>query len=68
MNKKDKKELLEKSVPDLKKELEKIKKSLIEAEFKLSKGQLNNVRLPRRLKNQIAVINTIISQKEKKNE
>lgn len=68
MKKNDQQELFAKSIPELKKEVEKTNKELIEAKFKFSKGQLNDVRLPSKLRNKIAVIKTIISQKEIQNE
>ncbi len=67
MKKKEKENLVQKNVSELKQGLDEAEKALIEAKFKLSKGQLQNVRLPRKLRNKIAFIKTIISQKEKKN-
>ena len=64
MNKKEKKELRVKETAELKIELEKLEKELVEAKIKLSKGQLNNVRHPGELRNKIAVIRTIINEKE----
>lgn len=67
MKKKKKQNLDQKTVSELTQELDKAEKALIEAKFKSSKGQLQNVRLPAELRNKIAVIKTIISQKEKSN-
>ena len=64
MKKEDKKKLRQKTLLELKADIEKKEKELVEANIKKSKGQLNNVRLPAELRNKIAVIKTIISQKE----
>ncbi len=64
MKKEDKKSLRQKTKPELKAELEKTEKDLVEAKIKKSKGQLNNVSLPAQLRNKIAVIKTIINEKE----
>ncbi len=64
MKKKKKDKLIDKDIPELSKELEKTKKDLVESEMKLVKGQLKNVHYPAELRNKIAVIKTIISQKE----
>lgn len=64
MKKEDKKKLRQKTIPELETELEGAEKELVEAKIKLSKGQLENVRYPAKLRNKIAVIKTIISQKE----
>lgn len=64
MNKQDKQKLRAKSVPELQQELEKRTKRLVEAKFKLSQGQLENVHLPNKLRKEIAVIKTIMSEKD----
>jgi ribosomal protein L29 len=64
MKENDKEKLSQMTVQELKAELENVGKKLIEAKFKLSRGQLNNVRLPGELRNKIAVIKTLITKKE----
>lgn len=55
-------ELRVKSNKELQQELEKREKELIEAKFKLSQGQLSNVHLPDKLRKDIAVVKTIMTE------
>lgn len=64
MKTKAKQELKQMTISELKTELDSTEKKLIEAKFKLSRGQLNNIRLPAELRNKIAVIKTFIAKKE----
>lgn len=65
MKNKDKKKLREKTTQELETELIKIEEDLVEARIKLKKGQLDNYNYPGELKNKIAVIKTIIGEKNK---
>jgi len=64
MKKEDKEKLKLKKISELKLALEKAAKELSEAKFKLAKGQLENIHYPAELRNRIAVIKTLISEKE----
>jgi len=64
MKREEKEKLDQKKVTELKADLEKLHKDLVEARIKMNKGQLENVRYPAELRNKIAVIKTLISQKE----
>ncbi|MBU2592056.1 MAG: 50S ribosomal protein L29 [Patescibacteria group bacterium] len=59
-----KRELEAKTIEELKTELTKRKTILFELKFKLAQGQLKDVRLPGKTRNEIAVLKTIISKKE----
>jgi len=64
MKQEEKEKLNQKKVNELKADLEKLQKDLVESRIKMNKGQLENVRYPAELRNKIAVIKTLISQKE----
>ncbi len=64
MKQQDKEKLQAKSVEELQAEAEKKKKELTEAKFKLSQGKLGNVHLPSKLRKEIAVIKTIMTEKQ----
>jgi ribosomal protein L29 len=53
-----------KTVQELQAEVAKRQKKLVEAKFKLSQGKLNNVHLPNKLRKEIAVIKTIMTEKQ----
>jgi len=64
MNKKQKQELRTKNQEQLIAELAKAEKELIEIKFKLSQGQLKDVKTLAKKRNEIAVIKTIITEKK----
>lgn len=64
MKQQDKAKLRAKSVEELQAEVNKKKKKLTEAKFKLSQGKLNNLHLPNKLRKEIAVIKTIMTEKQ----
>ncbi len=64
MKQEDKNKLNQKKVKELQADLVEVQKELVEARIKMNKGQLENVRYPAELRNKIAVIKTLISQKE----
>lgn len=66
MKKEEKKKLREKTAGELEAELKKKEKELAEARFKLAQGQLKNFHLVGKIKDEIAVIKTIIKEKTKK--
>ncbi len=63
MKKKRKIELRGKTIAELKLDLEKRQKGLVEARFKLAQEQLKDVHLPAKIRHEITVIKTIISEK-----
>lgn len=65
MKQQDLKKLRVKSQTELIQELEEKKKELVEARFKLSQEQLENVHLPKKLRKEIAIIKTIIAEQSK---
>ena len=52
-----------KTSAELQQELEQKKKDLIEAKFKLGKQNLENVHLPNKIRKEIAVIKTVMTEK-----
>lgn len=66
MKKNDKQQLRQKGIEALVVELAKKKKELVETRFKLIQGQLKNVHLSSKIKNEIAVIKTLLTQEPKK--
>ena len=66
MKKEEKERLRKKTVAQLLSLLEKKQKELVEAKIKLAQAQLKNVHLPRRLRHEIAIIKTILGEKQKK--
>lgn len=66
MKQQDKEKLKAKSVEELQSELEKKKKKLLEAKFKLTQDKLGNVHLPNKLRKEIAIIKTIMTEKKSK--
>ncbi len=59
------KELLQKSISELNKDLEDLQKNLQSFKFDLSGGKLKNVRQIRKTKKDIARINTVLKEKTK---
>lgn len=63
MKQQEKEKMRAKSEEELQPELAKREKSLLEAKFELGQGQLENVHLPNKLRKEIAVIKTIMTEK-----
>lgn len=61
----DKKVLREKSVSDLRKQIESLKKELMVSKMQFAVGKLAKVHLLKNLRTQIAIAQTIIVEKEK---
>jgi len=64
MNKDKKQELRAKTKDQLVLELTKREKKLVEVQFKFSQGQLKDVKTVSKKRNEIAVIKTILTEKE----
>jgi len=64
MKRKQRDELRQKSIKELELELAKREKELIEARFKLAQGQLKDVHLPAKIREEISFIKTIVSEKK----
>ena len=65
MKREEKAKLRALSSKELLRLLEEKKKQLLEARFKLVRGELKNVRFPGKIRHEIAVIKTILAEKEK---
>jgi ribosomal protein L29 len=63
MKKQEKENLAKKTVAELQSELGKMKKALLEAKIKHARGQLKNTSLLSRLRDDIAVVKTLIREK-----
>ncbi len=63
MKREEKEKMRAKSKEELQHKLEEKKKKLVEAKFKLSQGQLENLHLPSKLRKGIAVVKTIMTEK-----
>jgi len=61
---KEKQALREKTAAQLEKLVEAETKKLVESRIKMAKRQLKNTRQPARIKNKIAVIKTLIREKQ----
>ncbi len=64
MKRKGKKEYHQKSSEELKQQVEKIAEELVKLRMEKQVGKLKNVRLLKQKKNQLAVIKTILQEKE----
>jgi len=68
MKRSQKKELRQKSLAELGSILADKQKKLVEARFKLAQGQLKNVHLVTKIRDEIAVIKTMMTEKRRQNE
>ena len=68
MRREKKQNLRQKSLAELNSVLARKEKELVEAKFKLAQAQLKDVRLLAKIRNQIAVIKTIMTEKRRKDE
>ena len=68
MKRSQKKELRQKSLAELGSILADKQKKLVEARFKLAQGQLKNVHLVAKIRDEIAVIKTMMTEKRRQNE
>lgn len=65
MKKTIKQQLRQKSARELRTDLSKKEKELVEANFKLAQGQSKDVHVVKKVRTEIAVIKTILTEKEK---
>jgi len=68
MKRSQKEELRQKSLAELDSILASKQKELVEARFKLAQGQLKDVHLVAKIRDEIAVIKTIMTEKRRQNE
>jgi len=68
MKTKQKKELREKTIKQLESKLEKVERQLFDLKMKQTTSGLKDIKKPARLRKQIAVIKTLIREKQLKKE
>lgn len=68
MKRSQKEELRQKTIAELDSILANKQKELVEARFKLAQGQLRDVHLVAKIRDEIAVIKTIMTEKRRQNE
>jgi len=64
MKRKEKQEFHQKNLEELKQEIKKINEELVKLKMEKQVGKLKNVRLLKQKKNQLAILKTILREKE----